>query len=316
MSATLKTTNYELPYFAEEDFVDFDAHNACMHKIDEEMKANQTAGIANADGIKNLEESVNTLGSTVNSYETRVQTLETNKDSVNEQIRVINQTDTQQNTRLTRLESDLNDIPAILADVTELRGKVSEIENVNTTQSTNIEKNKTDISSLDTRVEALEDGSGGGPTTVFAKFPYASTTNTVRELLLLDCEAEFSFVKYKAQSSGGAYKINVAYVDYMRFDFKNIGSETVRLSGANMPGIMIPGVCTSPAVLNNNTGLTAKIIKPEDSDVMRGNIIESVISENSGNISVTLTLSSREVQVEPGRHITLIIGGFLCRELQ
>lgn len=250
MSATLKTTNYELPYFAEEDFVDFDAHNACMLKIDEEMKANQTAGTANADGIKNLEESVNTLGSTVNSYETRVQTLETNKDSVNEQIRVINQTDTQQNTRLTRLESDLIDIPAILTDVTELKGKVSEIENVNTTQSTNIEKNKSDIVSLDSRVDALEGGSGRYDSRLPTTYTYMYGTLSEQQPGLVYRPLRLTLINAKiSETSANIYRLISGNITQLELELVNNSSGSINISR----GSKIAVINIADAFAENNT---------------------------------------------------------------
>lgn len=307
MSASLKTTNYQLPYFAEEDWIDFDAHNECAIKIDEEMKANQTAAAANADSIKNLEESVNTLGSTVNSYETRVQTLETNKDSVNEQIRVINQTDTQQNTRLTRLESDLNDIPGIVTDVTELKGKVAEIENVNTTQSTNIEKNKTEIDILDSRVEALEDGGGYDsrlPTTY--TYMYAVLSEQISGLVFRPLRITLIRAGI-TEDSANIYRLSSGNITQMEIELVNNTSGAINVSrGSKIAVITVTDAFSPNNTINLSMGINSTIYAGT-SEPKTGNPVQIDVQQNSANLRIDI--NANETIIIPSTQSLRIVYG-------
>lgn len=170
MAATLETTNYKLPIFAENDTTDWDAYNESMNKIDTEMAANKTAGDANLDSIKDMQESLNNTTALVNGYESRIESLESTATANTNSIASINRTDQSQNARLDAIESELNDLPNVTTDITELQTQVAEIKVKNNSQDTEIGKNataitvnanqisglRTDLNSLDDRVETLE----------------------------------------------------------------------------------------------------------------------------------------------------------------
>lgn len=172
MAATLETKNYKLPIFSENDTTDWDAYNNSMQTIDTEMAANKTAGDANLDSIKDMQESLNNTTALVNGYESRIESLESTATANTNSIASINRTDQSQNARLDAIESELNDLPNVTTDITELQTQVAEIKVKNNSQDTEIGKNstaitvnanqisglRTDLNSLDDRVVSLETG--------------------------------------------------------------------------------------------------------------------------------------------------------------
>lgn len=137
MSATLKTENYDLPYFAESDDTDWTAYNDSVNKVDEAMKQNATeageaktvAAEANSNAttaveqVTELAERVSTNTSNiadatnkVSGLQTTVENLETHMNDVDTEIETA-KTDISNNTR--NISAVSNNLDTLSATVTQ-----------------------------------------------------------------------------------------------------------------------------------------------------------------------------------------------------
>lgn len=177
MSATLKTENYDLPYFAESDDTDWTAYNDSVNKVDEVMKQNATeageaktvAGEANSNAttaveqVTELTEKVSTNTSNiadatnkVSGLQTTVENLETHMNDVDTEIETA-KTDISNNTR--NISAALNNIDTLSATVTQnKRDTDATLQNTNNTLNIVKERaqnNENNITALATEQQTM-----------------------------------------------------------------------------------------------------------------------------------------------------------------
>lgn len=178
MSATLKTENYDLPYFAESDDTDWTAYNDSVNKVDEVMKQNATeageaktvAGEANSNAttaveqVTELTEKVSTNTSNiadatnkVSGLQTTVENLETHMNDVDTEIETA-KTDISNNTR--NISAALNNIDTLSATVTQnKRDTDATLQTTNNTLNIVKERaqnNENNITALATQQQTME----------------------------------------------------------------------------------------------------------------------------------------------------------------
>lgn len=149
MSASLRTPNYNLPYYQDGDTLNFTDYNDSMVKIDSAIKANEVSLMQNTAQIEELQTTSGNTSDTVNKL----------LESVNTNVKNISDLTTQQN----NLEHHVEDIE------TGLQGADAQIEQLQeslnstvlpelTTAKSDITKLQQDSSSFTSSISALEEG--------------------------------------------------------------------------------------------------------------------------------------------------------------
>lgn len=178
MMATEYTPNYHLDLYASADKPNLrDQYNTAMGKIDTQMKKS-------ADDVTNANANVLTLKTQVTEAQKDISALESTVDKHGTQITAVKKT---ADDALSLAQTNKSGIANTQANVTSLTGRVTAVEGT-------ANKNKTDIASLDTRMDAaegditeaqndisgLQNGISGLQTAVDKKAPtnHASTANT------------------------------------------------------------------------------------------------------------------------------------------
>lgn len=104
MSASLQTTNYKLPYFAENDNTDWSAYNESMGKIDTQLFSNAGAAENVQNQISAIQDSVQTITDTVTSQQNTITNIQSQTATNTSNINLINQMDIEQNQKIASLE--------------------------------------------------------------------------------------------------------------------------------------------------------------------------------------------------------------------
>ena len=178
MMATEHTPNYNLDLYASADKPNLrDQYNAAMGKIDKQMKKS-------ADDVTNANANVLTLQTQMTEAQKDISALESTVETHGTQITDVQKT---ADDALSLAKTNESDIEDTQADVTSLTDRVTEVAGRVTEVAGAANKNKTDIASLDTRMDAAEGNIteaqhdiDGLQTAVDGKAPtnHASTANT------------------------------------------------------------------------------------------------------------------------------------------
>lgn len=169
--ATEYTPNYNLDLYASADKPNLrDQYNAAMGKIDKQMKAN-------ADGATNANANVGTLQTQMTEAQKDISALESTVETHGTQITHVQKT---ADDALSLTQTNESDIADTQSDVTSLTGRVTSLTGRVTTVEGTANKNKTDIASLETRMDTAESDIDGLQTSVNGKAPisHASSSNT------------------------------------------------------------------------------------------------------------------------------------------
>lgn len=138
MSATGKTTNYQLPIYMQDDFTDWSDFNKAMEEIDGALHENAETSEGASEAITDIQNSISSLRDAVN---TNTETISTSNNKINEletQQALTDQLDEQQNRRITALESGGSGTSEAIQ---EIRRDVSK-------NTSDIQENRDQISSL------------------------------------------------------------------------------------------------------------------------------------------------------------------------
>lgn len=163
MSATLKTPNYNLPVFAEEDFTDWSDYNRAMEIIDSSMQENkekietvEEAEQTGAAAIQQLQQSIVSMGDTIqnqtqnlNSLTTRVENNESHDNDRDLAITAIQNEVSSYDGRIRAINDSVNYLKQDVTDVESMNNLQEQKINLNTTKiqqnTSDIETNTTDI---------------------------------------------------------------------------------------------------------------------------------------------------------------------------
>lgn len=191
MSATGKTSNYQLPIYMQDDFTDWSDFNKAMEEIDAALHENAETSGGSSEAITDIQNAISSLRDAVN---TNTETISTSNNKINEletQQALTDQLDEQQNRRITALESGgsgtseaiqeiRRDVSKNTSDIQENRDQISSLgeetqenkEAINgltqttTTHETEISRLKTTSTNQSEQIEELivlvgEGGAGG-----------------------------------------------------------------------------------------------------------------------------------------------------------
>lgn len=110
MSASLKTPNFQLPYFAPSDYTSWADYNEAVNKIDTALKSQETNSDNLEIGITAIQNSLEALTEDVQTDQQEItkntQSIQTLKSNIN----LINQIDTQQNQKIATIEETITGI--------------------------------------------------------------------------------------------------------------------------------------------------------------------------------------------------------------
>lgn len=183
MSATLKTENYELPIYSNEDHTDWIDFNTAMEKIDGDMKSISNSGESTAIVAEENTNAITAMQKTIEQMQTSDLSV-ANRVSANENA-IANLTQDVNN-----LETEMpvlrTDVDAATESVNGLTTKTDSNTNKISENTNKISALTTEVNSLDTRVETLEGGtmSGGSFFTVpLSNVEYTATVNGDRSVL-------------------------------------------------------------------------------------------------------------------------------------
>lgn len=176
MSATLKTENYELPIYSNEDHTDWIDFNTAMEKIDGDMKSISNSGESTAIVAEENTNAITAMQKTIEQMQTSDLSV-ANRVSANENA-IANLTQDVNN-----LETEIpvlrTDVDAATESVNGLTTKTDNNTNKISENTNKISALTTEVNSLDTRVETLEGGSMAGGSFFTVPLPNAEFTATV-----------------------------------------------------------------------------------------------------------------------------------------
>lgn len=131
MSASLKTTNYELPYFAENDITDWSVYDDAVIKIDTILKHIADAGEVSQETLNEVVENLKTLTRSVENAQTTINQNTQDITNVRSAITLINQLDSNQNLKINTLEEKVEEIDTLQTQLTMIESKLVNTATIN-----------------------------------------------------------------------------------------------------------------------------------------------------------------------------------------
>lgn len=110
MSATLKTPNFNLPYFAPSDTTTWQAFNDAVNSIDSALQTIKNSGDTNNSAIESIQTAMQTITENVAQQGTQISTQSTDIAGLQTSVNLINQTDVQQNQKISTIENQLDNL--------------------------------------------------------------------------------------------------------------------------------------------------------------------------------------------------------------
>lgn len=212
MSATLKTQNYNLPVFAEEDFTDWGSYNEAMEIIDSSMQENkekietvEEAEQSGAAAIQQIQQSIVSMGNSIehqqqnlNSLTTRVENNESHDNDRDLAITEIQNEVSSYDGRIIAINDSVNNLKQDVTDVESMNNIQEQKINLNTTKiqqnTTAIQKNETDIQENSTRIDNTNERINNIQLSVNYPIKY-SYTNKSQLSKFLEFPSNINFIK-------------------------------------------------------------------------------------------------------------------------
>ena len=214
MSATLKTENYNLPIFAENDFTSWEDYNSAMEIIDAAMEENKN--------------NIGDLNTGQGAADQAIQSLNDSVSSLNSSLQQQNTAISQLSTRMANNESHDEDRDKLIANIQkEINSSNSTIENQLDSLSQSLDQNNNDISNLGTQVSNVKN--------------QLNTTNQE----LNEMKTNISDIKYRMLSTEYMDELEVQDFTYGNGYIKNF--ETITKNGK----IFVPGKFQKTVYISN-----------------------------------------------------------------
>lgn len=154
MAATLKTTNFQIPYFAPSDYTSWASYNEAMEVIDLALETNKTNSQTNLLAIEALQKSVESNQTAIEKIEDEITEVNKTTGNLTDRIVHIEELNVQQENEIADIKTTLG---GYTGDLTELENDVNTLKRATETNTTSINENAQAIAGLQTDVTNLTD---------------------------------------------------------------------------------------------------------------------------------------------------------------